>query len=312
MAKKISAQEKFNEYFLNIYQDRWSSLNEALKAPDLKIAHTLNLAHAFRPGLSQIDGLPKGFFEMAPDQDYRAIREVRIDGSSIYYLMDLASAIAALSLNIEPEDKVLDMCAAPGGKSLILARSIGPTGQMVCNEPSGPRRERLRKVIAEYLPEEVKQRIRVSSSDATLIGLKFPEEFDKILLDAPCSGEKHLVQSSQEISKWSAKRSSRLSGMQYSMLCSALLSLKVNGVLLYSTCSISPLENDKVIEKFLTKKNDYIELATNDLNLPSFVEKTEFGFSIFPDTANGHGPIYFTRLRKKQRDVSAYSNKKSK
>jgi 16S rRNA C967 or C1407 C5-methylase (RsmB/RsmF family) len=85
---------------------------------------------------------------------------------------------------------------------------------------------------------------------------------------------------------------------QYSLICSALLSLRKGGTLVYSTCSISPLENDGVIERVLKKKGDQVELdpETGDL---SDLERTRCGFQIFPDLAKGAGPIYIARLKVK-------------
>lgn len=79
-----------------------------------------------------------------------------------HYVMDPASIVAAQALGVQDGDMVLDMCAAPGGKTLILAESIPHSGELVSNEPSKPRRDRLMQVIQQYLPRDVRSRVRVS------------------------------------------------------------------------------------------------------------------------------------------------------
>ena len=130
--------------------------------------------------------------------------------------------------------------------------------------------------------------------------MSYPDTFDKILVDAPCSGERHLIQKTKELEKWSLNRTKRLAKTQYGLLCSALLSLKPGGYILYSTCSISPMENDDVIERLLTKKSTDVELASID-ETHDFVEKTNFGYIVLPDKTQA-GPLYFTLLKKLSSD----------
>ncbi len=123
-----------------------------------------------------------------------------------------------------------------------------------------------------------------------------PNTFDKILLDAPCSGEQHLLHSTKELDKWSIKRTKRLSQAQYGLLCSAILALKENGQVLYSTCSLSPMENDQVIERFLEKKGNTAVLDLPNIELEA-IERTKYGYIMLPDISRA-GPIYFSRLKK--------------
>jgi 16S rRNA C967 or C1407 C5-methylase (RsmB/RsmF family) len=250
----------FELYYAAIYGERWESLKHALLNPTEK---------ANRPCFD-------GFAE---------------------YRMDQASIEAALALHVKPGDQVLDLCAAPGGKTLVLAEKIGEKGSLVANELSLARRMRLKEVIETHAPSSVQKQIHITGFDGNQFGLKRKAAFDRVLLDAPCSSEQHLLEDDPEQKDWKESRTKQLAMRQYSLLCSALLTLKPGGTMVYSTCSISPLENDGVVGRLLSKKSGevIIDPDTNDL---SHFEKTEFGFQIFPDLFAGIGPIYFSRLKK--------------
>ncbi|MBP9674490.1 MAG: RsmB/NOP family class I SAM-dependent RNA methyltransferase [Bacteriovoracaceae bacterium] len=215
------------------------------------------------------------------------------------YVMDLASVWAAEFLQVKPHQKVLDMCAAPGGKSLCLAKALQGTGELWCNELSSDRRYKLKRILEDYIPEQMRQNIKVLGKDAVGLGMIYPEKFDRILVDAPCSSERHRLQSEEHMSFWSLKNSKYLAQKQYSLLCSGLLALKPQGFMVYSTCSLSPLENDGVVERFLQKKGTQVtidfpaEFPIKD----AIVEKTTFGWQILPDRG-GLGPLFIARFKK--------------
>ena len=233
------------------------------------------------------------------DEFQKSHKEIVRDENNIldYYIMDPASFLAIEHFPINAEDVVLDMCAAPGGKALVLAEKLFQQGQLFANELSEPRRERLIKVIQNYIPRDLRSKIWVKGWDAQFYGLKMPETFDKILLDAPCSGERHMLESEKDTSDWSIKRSERLTVRQYSLLASAYLALKTDGLIMYSTCSINPMENDKIVSKLIKKKKK-IQVEKIDWKFDLFKpEETEHGYIFLPDKF-GFGPIYFSLLRK--------------
>jgi 16S rRNA C967 or C1407 C5-methylase (RsmB/RsmF family) len=263
---------KFDEFYQAVYLARWPVLKSALLHPADKIARDCF----------------EGFAE---------------------YRLDQASIIAAEALCVRAGDQVLDLCAAPGGKALILAERMGLQGRLVANELSSARRMRLKDVIETHVPALIRPNIQVTSFDANQFGLKKKDFFDRALLDAPCSSEQHLLEEDPDQKDWKESRTKQLAMRQYSLICSALLSLKPGGTLVYSTCSISPLENDGVVERLLTRKEDEVkvdEATVGDLILrfgqefvDTKIEKTKYGFQIFPDVSAGIGPIYFARLRKR-------------
>jgi len=250
----------FDEFYSEIFLDRWPTLKQSLLREESKVRRSC-------------------FHDFA------------------HYVMDQASIRAAEALHVLPGDQVLDLCAAPGGKTLVLLEKLQGKGLLIANEWSRDRRGRLTKVIEEHVPEEFKKNIQVTGYDGNQFGLKRPDTFDRVLLDSPCSSERHLLLEDPEMKDWKISRTKQLMQRQYSLLCSALLSLKPGGTLVYSTCSISNLENDGVIERLLKKKEGSVAL---DLDHPDFqdLERSKFGFQIFPDRAQGAGPIYFSRLKK--------------
>jgi 16S rRNA C967 or C1407 C5-methylase (RsmB/RsmF family) len=211
------------------------------------------------------------------------------------YYLDEASILAASLLPIHHGDAVLDMCAAPGGKSLVLASKLAGSGSLLCNDRSSQRRNRLKKVLDEHLPPDWRPSASLSSHDATRWGLHQQEAFDAILLDAPCSSERHVLRDSAALSEWGPARTKHLSVQQFAMLAAALEAVRIGGAILYSTCSISPIENEGVIRKLHVKRKGRFE----EIQVPvQGAEPLEHGQIILPDTSGGTGPMYFCLLRR--------------
>ncbi len=284
MAKKISGSEKFNEFYVNTWGERWRGLKKSLLEQKVK---TYRKNGFINPKTKSSEVIPSCYDKEELSNEL---------GLEHFYYMDLASVIAAKNLKVSKGSKVLDLCAAPGGKSLILAEALNGTGELVLNELSRSRRDRLKRVIDSYVPEQLKGNIDIRKYDGIKYGLNLKDEFDFVLLDAPCSSEDHVISKEAELDKWSVKRTKRLAALQYSLLCSALMTVKPGGEILYSTCSISPLENDGVIEKLLKKKEGQVEVL-REYELYGYGEETEYGIAFLPDR-DGIGPIYFSRLKK--------------
>lgn len=282
---------KFEEYFKGIYLDRWDALKNALISSQSQVIRPIGKSIKSKDSLESAFNLPLYSKEL-----YESVNELNSDGIRSAYVMDSASILAAMALDVGPDDFVLDMCAAPGGKTIILLEAL-ESGELWANEISRNRREKLKEVIRLHVPANKRERVFIKGKDGNRFGLISPNTFDKILVDAPCSGEKHLLLKESELEKWGPKRTKRLATNQYSLLCSALLALKPGGTIVYSTCSISPLENDAVIKKLLLKKGESAQLVEIK-GIPNEVEKTEFGYQILPDKS-GHGPIYFSKIQKK-------------
>lgn len=270
--------EAFDAFYAKIWQSRWPSLFQALSSP----AKHHSRLNAF------------------------AASNLILKDS---YEMDLASCLCAQALDVQPGMEVLDVCSAPGGKALILAESLWLTeqkasiGRLHLNELSTDRFHRLKRVIDQYLPEPLKPMISYSKLPGETLFRKYTQRFDRVLLDVPCSSERHVLASASDLKDWSPSRPKSLAKKQFSLLCSGAECLRSSGVLVYSTCSINPGENDGVVARFLeraTKKGlpySLVQSASLSGKPPEIGEATSHGWLILPDTT-GWGPIYFSMIQR--------------
>lgn len=226
-------------------------------------------------------------------------------GGKEKYFLDAASVVAASSLPLENAENILDMCAAPGGKTLVLASRMKSDARLTSNDRAVPRVNRLTETCNSCLPDEARKRVTVTCSDAAKMCKKHSECYDAILLDAPCSSERHVLQDEKELAKWSPARIRQVTTLQWSLLSSAYRLLKNGGFILYSTCAINESENDKMIERLLSKfdgvqiRNDLANECNCVLGneFPKAVS-TKYGNIILPDVSGGAGPIYFSLVCK--------------
>lgn len=282
----------FESYFSKQYGERWQAIKKALLMPEKQILRVNQFNHEVSAeGLTSCDFLENCYWR---PENYTLKKSSM--GMYEFYAMDPASVIVARALEVLADETVLDMCAAPGGKSLVLAEQMR-SGVLISNEISESRRDRLMRVLHEYIPKDERLFITVKGVDANQYGLRQPGYFDRILADVPCSGERHLLENPKEFSLWTEKRTKNLAIRQYSLLSSAWLAVKVGGRIVYSTCSISPEENDAVVAKLVKKRKPEI-LRLSWLDTLDFVEKTEWGYRILPDVC-GFGPMYFSVIEKK-------------
>lgn len=284
---------RFDEYFLGVYGDRWQKIRQALVTEPVQgLFKNPFVDVSAEPFLGLKQWVP-GLWIKNPNVQTSPQRTT--SGLLDVYILDPASVYVARSLGVQPGDQVLDMCAAPGGKSLVLASALKEQGKLTSNDLSDERRTRMRKIFDQYLPAFIYERVDVKGWDAVQFGLRTKENFDRVLLDAPCSGERHMISHPKDLEEWKPKRAEALAQRQYALLCAALLAAKPGGVIVYSTCSINPIENDEVIAKLLKKKGDDFKLE--ELDLPEEGERTQFGVQFLPDRC-GFGPMYCCRISK--------------
>jgi len=250
----------FEEYYRKLWGSRWASLRESLFLPPASVPYG--------------EGLAKP------------------------YLMDRASVLAASSLRLPSRGTILDACAAPGGKSLVLASRMDAGVTLLCNELSGERRRRLAKALDEHLDGEKRRGVTVCGFDAGEMGGRRGEwnRFEAVLLDAPCSSERHVIQSAKALAEWTIARPRSLARRQWALLSAAFLLLKGGGSLVYATCALVPEENDGPVSRLLSKYAGEIELDEPDF--PEG-EQTKYGRLILPDTSGGMGPMFVARFRKR-------------
>lgn len=229
-----------------------------------------------------------------------------------YYLLDLSSLLPVLGLEIQPDDRVLDMCAAPGGKTVAIMQFLSLKGQLVSNDVTKGRFNRLKKVIKEYLPlhNTHKSNVTITNWDGQQFGTEEVRTFDKVLVDAPCSSERHVIQKHFQYGGWSVKKMNENAKLQVKLLLSALKTVKPGGIVVYSTCSISPLENDEVIDKAVQTIRQHkdmlfavddtcslIDSTINQLAEGTFnYLKTRHGILVLPSECCNWGPMYVSRI----------------
>jgi len=265
--KAPGGEQAFEAWYGGLFADRWPSLRLALLEPVRHIAWRESLLEP--------------------------------------YYLDPASAAAALALPPISEGRVLDMCAAPGGKTLILSGRLDAGSELTANEFSRERKNRLLTVLDGHLPPDLRRRVSVTGRDASRWSRYEQDAYDRILLDAPCSSERHVLSSPAYLAEWSPARIRNLAQRQWSLLSGAWLVLKEGGYLLYSTCALSPAENDGVAERLVKKYGDVAVVEPDGIPgtlSPGMTgEKTRYGTHILPDTGGGAGPLYYVLFRKKIR-----------
>lgn len=167
--------------------------------------------------------------------------------AGLYYIQEPSAMTPASVLPIEPGDRVLDICAAPGGKSTELAARLQGTGLLVSNDISHSRAKALLKNLELFgIPNML-----VLSEPSNEIAEHFEGFFDKILIDAPCSGEGMFRKSSSMIKAWEKNGVELFVNLQQSILREMVKCLRPGGSLVYSTCTFSPEENEQAMDYLL-------------------------------------------------------------
>ncbi|MGE5508255.1 MAG: RsmB/NOP family class I SAM-dependent RNA methyltransferase [Chitinophagales bacterium] len=181
------------------------------------------------------------------------------------YLQSLSSMVPALVLAPQPGERVLDVSAAPGSKTTQLAALMRNQGRILANDLNPLRVERLK----HNLRVQGVDIAEVSRQDGRHLGRLFPEAFDRVLLDAPCSGEGLFSASSPLTYRhWSPENVRRLASLQRKLFSAAYLALRPGGTLVYSTCTLAPEENELVVAWALQEFAGHLETAPSPLALP--------------------------------------------
>ena len=170
-----------------------------------------------------------------------------------YYLQEPSAMAPARLLAPLPGERVLDLCAAPGGKSTQLAAAMQGQGLLICNEIN-PKRARILSSNIERLG--IANALVLNEHPAKLAA-RFPSYFDRILVDAPCSGEGMFRKEDAAVTDWSPETVFMCAARQKEILSSAAGMLKPGGCLVYSTCTFSPEENEGVISAFIASHPEF-------------------------------------------------------
>lgn len=212
--------------------------------------------------LSPVDWRP-GTYCIAPEQR-RALTESQAFNEGLIYIQDLSSMLAPMVLDPRPGERVLDLAAAPGGKTLQIAAMMENRGELSAVESVRGRFFRLKANLSRGGATMVRTYLK----DGRSVGVKVPERFDRVLLDAPCSSEARFsVNDPKSWSHWSLKKVQESARKQKRLLDSAIRSLKPGGTLVYCTCSFSPEENEQAVDSQIRRYGDAIAVLPIELPL---------------------------------------------
>ncbi|MBM7866489.1 SAM-dependent methyltransferase [Heliobacterium gestii] len=212
--------------------------------------------------------------------------------AGLYYIQEPSAMAVVEALAPQPGERVLDLCAAPGGKATQIAGRLKGQGLLVANEIH-PKRV---KALSENLERWGARNILVTQESPDRLAGRFPAFFDRIVVDAPCSGEGMFRKLPEAIDDWSPEKVSRCAAIQGEILPLAAQMLRPGGVIVYSTCTFAIEENERQIEAFLGEHPDFAQEtfpATQHFS-PGYLDKTA---RLWPHRLRGEGH-FIARLRK--------------
>lgn len=226
-----------------------------------------------------------------------------LHAAGAYYIQEPSAMSVVTLLSPSPGEKICDLCAAPGGKSTQIAGRMQGEGLLVSNEIIPSRA----KILAENLERFGVTNAVITNEAPDRMAVHFPEFFDKILVDAPCSGEGMFRKDETAINEWSEEQVGKCAERQKMILSCAEKMLKPGGTLVYSTCTFSEEENENVIRWFLENAPDFTLENWQDF----FPENTGIvsgknlkeAMRLFPHKLKGEGH-FAARLKKNVDDLS--------
>ncbi len=213
----------------------------------------------------RVDWMHEGLYAEGP---LESVRDSALVADGKVFIQNAASWLPVLALEPQPDEDILDVCAAPGGKASHITAITGNRGRITANDNSRPRLAKMRANFDRLGVENVE----LTLYDATQLARKLDgRHFDKILLDAPCSGEGMMrLDRDKDFATWSVAHIKRLQQLQKRIITQAWQLLKPGGTLVYSTCTMAPEENEAVIDYLLRSQED-AQIMPLELSLPNRV-----------------------------------------
>ena len=300
---RVELPESFEKRMQEMLGDEYESYIESYDNPrqyglrinPMKITEE-ELAEGSGFSLDPIPWTKTGYFYKEEDQPARH----PYYSAGLYYLQEPSAMTPAARFPVEPGERVLDLCAAPGGKATALGAALQGKGVLVANDISNSRAKALLKnlevfgISNAFVTNEVPQNLAE----------RFEGFFDKVLIDAPCSGEGMFRKDADAISEWSPENVTLCRERQEMILAYADAMLKPGGVLVYSTCTFAPQEDEEQVSDFLDKHDEYFIEPWEDF-LPTdcgIKDGTIAGaMRLYPHLISGEGH-FAVRLRKGQGD----------
>ena len=223
----------------------------------------------------------------------------------LYYIQEPSAMLVTHFLNIEKDDYILDMCAAPGGKTCAAASQLSEDGLMIANDIVPLRA----KILSENVERFGLKNTIVTNCDPLVFENQLKGFFDKIILDAPCSGEGMFRKSDAAIETWSLEKVHECAHIQRQLLDAAMNLLKPEGQLIYSTCTYNTIENEEQIQYLLNHYNcSLIPLKKSHGMSPGM--NMEEAVRLYPHHYQGEG--HFIALIQKHGEMTPFKSKNLK
>ncbi len=248
--------------------------------------------------LEPVPWAPEGFYY---PQDARPGKHPYHE-AGLYYIQEPSAMSAAVLLDAQPGERVLDLCAAPGGKSTQIAARMQGVGLLVSNEFSPVRA----RALSQNIERMGIAHTLVTNETPERLAQRMPAYFDRVLVDAPCSGEGMFRKEPEALAQWSLENIRRCAQRQQDILQAAAQLLRPGGRLVYSTCTFAPEENEGTISRFLERFSDFTVEQVQACSLfspgrPDWVQqgdaRTAATFRLMPHRLQGEGH-YVAVLRK--------------
>jgi NOL1/NOP2/sun family putative RNA methylase len=255
---EIIPQENLEEVFLSFCERHPSTF----RANTLKITPEDLVKELAKQG---IEVAPVSWYHNAfvlQNVPQKTISATNLYNNGFLYIQSLSSMIPPLVLNPQPQEKVLDIAAAPGSKTTQIAMMMDNSGELIANDIS---RVRMYKLVANLQQQGVTI-AKTFTRPGEALWKMFPEYFDKTLVDVPCSMEgRFYTEDEKTYRDWSIKKIRELENKQRFLLRSAISATKPGGTIVYSTCTLAPEENEGVIDWILKKEEGAIEVEKIEL-----------------------------------------------
>lgn len=297
LAMKELLGEEYEDYINTLNKEYFSGLRvNTLKISNKELLSLLNM------DLRKIEWEENGYYI---EKDSRLSKSPYYF-AGLYYMQEPSAMSPASLLEVKEGDRVLDLCAAPGGKSTKLACALNNTGLLVSNDISNSRAKALLKNIELF---GIKNAL-ITCEEPEKLARVYEEYFDKILVDAPCSGEGMFRKDIAVFNAYLKRGSAFFSPIQYSILKAAAKMLKKGGELLYSTCTYSKLEDEDIIIKFLEENDDFEIVDLKEYNGFTKSKYIEGAIRLYPHKLDGEGH-FVCKLRKRGNIIQNSETKKS-
>jgi NOL1/NOP2/sun family putative RNA methylase len=213
--------------------------------------------------------------------DRRQLTDLEIYKEGHLYIQSIASQLAVAALDPQPGEKILDLCSAPGSKTTQIAIQMNKEGELLANDNN---KTRMFRLIANLKHQHCDEFVEVKNYSGQNYPKFYPEQFDRILVDAPCSSEARFnTRYPKSINFWSRHKVKAMAKTQKRLLGAAIQCLKVGGAIVYSTCTLAPEENELVLKKILEKYPE-VEIQELSWDIPQLEIVQEWNGKEIPDS----------------------------